>query len=71
MTKHPYAAGEPEMVMAVHVVQRPITAYHMDDGELAPIVTYGDHLLSSFPPISLLWSGSHYDLLVPDATAVA
>ncbi|GIL55524.1 hypothetical protein Vafri_11091 [Volvox africanus] len=61
--------GEPEMVMAVHVVQRPITVYHVEDGQLAPIVTYGDQLLGSAQPISLLWSGAHYDLLVPELAA--
>ncbi|EFJ50382.1 hypothetical protein VOLCADRAFT_88936 [Volvox carteri f. nagariensis] len=64
---HPMAwGGEPEMVMAVHVVQRPITVYHMQGGELTPIVTYGDYLLGAVQPISLLWSGAHYDLLVPE-----
>ncbi|GLC43468.1 hypothetical protein PLESTB_001560400 [Pleodorina starrii] len=67
MMSHPMAwGGEPEMVMAVHVVQRPITVYHVQDGELAPIVTYGDHMLGAVQPINLLWSGSHYDLLVPE-----
>ncbi|GIM06424.1 hypothetical protein Vretimale_10733, partial [Volvox reticuliferus] len=61
--------GEPEMVMAVHVVQRPITVYHAEDGQLAPIVTYGEHLLGAAQPISLLWSGAHYDLLVPELAA--
>ncbi|GLI60484.1 hypothetical protein VaNZ11_002643 [Volvox africanus] len=61
--------GEPEMVMAVHVVQRPIMVYHVEDGQLAPIVTYGDHLLGSAQPISLLWSGAHYDLLVLELAA--
>ncbi|GFR48207.1 hypothetical protein Agub_g10065, partial [Astrephomene gubernaculifera] len=42
---HPMAwGGEPEMVMAVHVVQRPITVFHVQGGALEPIVTYGDHL---------------------------
>jgi hypothetical protein len=35
-------------------------------GALEPIVTYGDALLAAgVAPVSLLWSGAHYDLLLP------
>ena len=55
------------MVMAVHVVQRPISVYHLTGAGLEPIVTYGEQLLSAgVRPISLLWSGAHYDLLVQE-----
>ncbi|KXZ55075.1 hypothetical protein GPECTOR_3g231 [Gonium pectorale] len=68
---HPMAwGGEPEMVMAVHVVGRPITVFHVPEqgGALEPIVTYGEGLLESgLAPICLLWSGAHYDLLLPAA----
>ena len=59
------------MAMAVHVVQRPITVYHLQGGGLKPIVTYGEDLLGSAPPIPLLWSGAHYDLLLPAAGAAS
>ncbi|KAG2425396.1 hypothetical protein HXX76_013810 [Chlamydomonas incerta] len=63
--------GEPEMLMAMHVLGRPITVYHVADGGLEPIVTYGEQLLQPGgpSPIHLLWSGAHYDLLVPAAAA--
>lgn len=62
---HPMAwGGEPEMLMASHVLQRPITVYHMQGAAPEPIVTYGDHMLPRTPAIHLLWSGAHYDLLV-------
>ncbi|KAG2493949.1 hypothetical protein HYH03_007879 [Edaphochlamys debaryana] len=61
--------GEPEMAMAVHVIRRPITVYHVTGSGVEPIVTYGDQLLGSVPAISLLWSGAHYDLLLPAGPA--
>lgn len=66
----PTAAGEPEMLMAMHVLGRPITVYHVSDRGLEPIVTYGEQLLAApgaAAPVHLLWSGAHYDLLVPAA----
>ncbi|PNH04732.1 hypothetical protein TSOC_009037 [Tetrabaena socialis] len=55
------------MAMAVHIVGRPITVFHIQGGVLAPIVTYGEQLLTGagVVSISLLWSGAHYDLLLP------
>ncbi|PNW88849.1 hypothetical protein CHLRE_01g047450v5 [Chlamydomonas reinhardtii] len=68
---HPMAwGGEPEMLMAMHVLGRPITVYHVSDRGLEPIVTYGEQLLAApgaAAPVHLLWSGAHYDLLVPAA----
>ncbi|KAG2430792.1 hypothetical protein HYH02_013631 [Chlamydomonas schloesseri] len=70
---HPMAwGGEPEMLMAMHVLGRPITVYHLTDRGLEPIVTYGEQLLDGgAAPIHLLWSGAHYDLLVPAEAAAA
>jgi OTU domain-containing protein 6 len=64
---HPAAwGGEPEMLMASHVTRRPITVYRLVGGSAEPIVTYGEQLLASgVPPVHLLWSGAHYDLLLP------
>ncbi|KAF5832748.1 hypothetical protein DUNSADRAFT_11267, partial [Dunaliella salina] len=36
--------GEPELVMAVNVIRRPITVHHIVDGAATPIVTYGEEL---------------------------
>lgn len=32
--------GEPELVMAVNVIRRPITVHHLVEGIVTPIVTY-------------------------------
>eukprot|EP00983_Pelagomonas_calceolata_P023638 744067-Pelagomonas_calceolata.AAC.3 len=36
----PLWGGEPELVMAVNVIRRPITVHHIVDGAATPIVTY-------------------------------
>jgi len=58
--------GEPEMVMAVNIIKRPITVYRLSGGSVEPVVTYGEELAAGgLAPISVLWSGAHYDLLLP------
>uniref|UniRef100_A0A7S3R4G7 OTU domain-containing protein n=1 Tax=Dunaliella tertiolecta TaxID=3047 RepID=A0A7S3R4G7_DUNTE len=57
--------GEPELVMAVNVIRRPITVHHIVDGAATPIVTYGEEL-GMAQAVHLLWSTVHYDLLIPE-----
>jgi hypothetical protein len=59
----------------VYVIQRPITVYRLVGGygrggpNVEPIVTYGEPLLAAgVPPVHLLWSGAHYDALLPEKT---
>lgn len=64
---HPAAwGGEPEMVMAVNVLRRPIVVWRLVEGNAEKIVTYGEELdVSSGAAINLLWHRlGHYDLLV-------
>ncbi len=63
---HPAAwGGEPEIVMSVNLVKRPITVFRLTlaGRSVEPIVTYGEELKGT--PVNLLWSGAHYDVLVP------
>eukprot|EP00879_Flechtneria_rotunda_P031079 GHRR01033922.1.p1 GENE.GHRR01033922.1~~GHRR01033922.1.p1 ORF type:complete len:122 (+),score=34.93 GHRR01033922.1:524-889(+) len=69
-------AGEPELLMTSRVLQRPICVYQPGSsswgfGSSSPqlIVTYGDEYRKAATPMHLLWSGAHYDLLVPQPTS--
>ena len=54
------------MLMASHVFSRPITVYHVQEGAVQPIVTYNEALRQQgAEDLSVLWSGSHYDALLP------
>eukprot|EP00882_Tetradesmus_deserticola_P005057 GHRQ01005328.1.p1 GENE.GHRQ01005328.1~~GHRQ01005328.1.p1 ORF type:complete len:264 (+),score=91.74 GHRQ01005328.1:81-872(+) len=57
--------GEPELLMASRVLQRPIRVYQSGWGGPQYILTYGEDLEQSAAAMHLLWSGAHYDLLVP------
>eukprot|EP00879_Flechtneria_rotunda_P006027 GHRR01006339.1.p1 GENE.GHRR01006339.1~~GHRR01006339.1.p1 ORF type:complete len:279 (+),score=66.16 GHRR01006339.1:80-916(+) len=68
--------GEPELLMTSRVLQRPICVYQPGSsswgfGSSSPqlIVTYGDEYRKAATPMHLLWSGAHYDLLVPQPTS--
>jgi OTU domain-containing protein 6 len=54
--------------MAANVLQRPICVYQPRFGA-APqhIITYGEDKAAT--PIHLLWSGAHYDLLLPQPSS--
>lgn len=56
-------SGEPELVMAVNVLKRPIHVYQPTFHGPEHIITYGEERKAD--PIHLLWSGNHYDLLIP------
>ncbi len=60
-----FFSGEPELVMASHVLQRPISVYQSGWGGPQYILTYGEEYAQAADPLHLLWSGSHYDLLLP------
>ncbi|KAL8159724.1 hypothetical protein V2J09_001261 [Rumex salicifolius] len=66
--QQPYVwGGEPELLMASHVLKTPITVYMKDrsSGELAKIANYGEDYeeVKEFP-INVLFHGyGHYDLL--------
>ena len=62
-------AGEPELLMASRVLQRPICVYQTAWGGPQYILTYGEDLCKSAAPIHLLWSGAHYDLLLPQPSS--
>lgn len=52
--------------MASHVLARPITVFRPLDGGLEPIVTYNEGLAGGkAPALNVLWSGAHYDSLLP------
>uniref|UniRef100_A0A383VJM8 Ubiquitin thioesterase OTU n=1 Tax=Tetradesmus obliquus TaxID=3088 RepID=A0A383VJM8_TETOB len=57
--------GEPELLMASRVLQRPIAVYQAAWGGPQYILTYGEEFEIAAAPMHLLWSGSHYDLLLP------
>ncbi|XP_047342452.1 OVARIAN TUMOR DOMAIN-containing deubiquitinating enzyme 4 [Impatiens glandulifera] len=61
--------GEPELFMASHVLQMPITVYMIDEnsGGLISIVEYGQEEYGKENPIQVLYHGfGHYDaLLIP------
>ncbi|GBF95281.1 hypothetical protein Rsub_08312 [Raphidocelis subcapitata] len=58
--------GEPELAMAIHVLGRPIGVWSPGPGGPSHIITYGEESFTE-PPLHVLWSGSHYDLLIPVA----
>jgi hypothetical protein len=63
-----YFAGEPELAVAVHCLERSISvfAYHPTAGGMRLITTYGDEYAEKHKPVCLLFSHmGHYDLLVP------
>lgn len=50
--------------MAANVIQRPIRVYeNRFFGGPKHIITYGEDFKAK--PVHLLWSGNHYDLLLP------
>jgi OTU domain-containing protein 6 len=51
------------MVMASHVLQRPISVYRPISNGVEIVVTYGDGYAAK-EAINVLWSGAHYDLLL-------
>jgi OTU domain-containing protein 6 len=51
--------------MASRVLQRPICVYQAAWGGPQYILTYGEDYEKSAVPMHLLWSGAHYDLLLP------
>jgi OTU domain-containing protein 6 len=53
--------------MASRVLQRPICVYQAAWGGPQFILTYGEEFEKSAAPMHLLWSGAHYDLLVPSS----
>ncbi|OVA04642.1 Ovarian tumor [Macleaya cordata] len=58
--------GEPELIMASHVLQTPISVFMMDrsSGELVNITTYGQEYGKSKKPIKVLFHRyGHYDVL--------
>ncbi|GFH09860.1 OTU domain-containing protein [Haematococcus lacustris] len=55
--------GEPELVVSVNIIKRPITVYRPVRGVVEPVITYGQELGRT--PVSLLWGGAHYELLLP------
>lgn len=59
--------GEPELAMAVQVLQRPIAVYSPAPQGPQHIITYGTELKKE-TPMHVLWSGNHYDLLIPSGT---
>lgn len=58
-----FPSGEPELVMAANVLDRPICVYQPTWTGPRHIITYGEGKKAN--PIHVLWSGNHYDLLVP------
>eukprot|EP00878_Enallax_costatus_P019177 GHUV01020223.1.p1 GENE.GHUV01020223.1~~GHUV01020223.1.p1 ORF type:complete len:187 (+),score=4.87 GHUV01020223.1:195-755(+) len=58
-------AGEPELLMASRVLKRPICVYEATWSGPQFLLTYGEDLVKTAAPMHLLWSGAHYDLLVP------
>ncbi|CAI9779452.1 unnamed protein product [Fraxinus pennsylvanica] len=65
--------GEPELLMASHILRMPITVYMYDEdcGGLISIAEYG-HEYGKDNPIKLLYHGfGHYDaLLIPDGVSL-
>ncbi|KAI8475999.1 MAG: hypothetical protein J3K34DRAFT_402622 [Monoraphidium minutum] len=59
--------GEPELAMAVKVLRRPIAVYSPEPGGPQHIITYGEEFAKE-PAMHVLWSGAHYDLLIPAGT---
>lgn len=55
-------AGEPELLMASHVLHRGITVYRLAGGTLTEVVTYNEELDGE--RVRVLWSGAHYDALL-------
>lgn len=60
--------GEPELVVSVNIIKRPITVYRPVRGVVEPVITYGQELGRT--PVSLLWGGAHYELLLPTRPAL-
>ena len=62
----PYTwGGEPEMVMAMNLLQRPIHVWRIVEGQVEPIVSYGVNEFASSSSVNLLWhQAGHYDALV-------
>lgn len=58
-------------MQAINIIKRPITVYRTTAGRAEAIVTYGEELSAggTVPAVHLLWSGAHYDLLLPAAAA--
>jgi|APGre2960657404_1045060.scaffolds.fasta_scaffold138567_1 OTU domain-containing protein 6 len=51
---------------AVHVLKRPIAVYRLAaGGRPAHILTYFEEALGAVAAVHVLWSGAHYDLLLP------
>ena len=49
---------------AVHVLKRPVAVYRLAAGSRPThILTYAEHL--DGVAVHVLWSGAHYDLLLP------
>jgi hypothetical protein len=60
---HSTCVGEPELVMAANVLDRPIRVYQQTWTGPNHIITYGEDKKAA--PVYVLWSGNHYDLLIP------
>ncbi|CAN6438674.1 unnamed protein product [Victoria cruziana] len=65
--QQPHAwGGEPELLMASHVLQKPISVFMMDgsSGDLVCIASYGQEYHKGNSPITVLFHGyGHYDAL--------
>ncbi|KAF3782071.1 OTU domain-containing protein [Nymphaea thermarum] len=65
--QQPHAwGGEPELLMASHVLQKPISVFMMDgnSGDLVSIASYGQEYRKGNSPITVLFHGyGHYDAL--------
>lgn len=64
MSRRGVWGGEPELLSASTLLRAPVTVFHVQQGMLEPIVTYGEGLPG--PAINVLWTGMHYDLLLED-----
>lgn len=64
----PYTwGGEPEMVMAMNLIQRPIHVWRIMEAQVEPIVSYGVEEFGASASVNLLWhQAGHYDCLVVD-----
>jgi OTU domain-containing protein 6 len=56
--------GEPEIVMAMNLIQRPIHVWRIVESQVEPIVSYGVEEFGASPSVNLLWhKAGHYDCL--------
>lgn len=62
-------SGEPELLMASRVLQRPISVYQATWTGPQYILMYGEEYGKTAKPMHLLWSGAHYDLLLPQPSS--